>query len=103
MQKLPDRNMVLLIDFDDQNNRFSEVKQQIPEYLTDRVFILGVWSNPEKLKQSIGMSLENIGKELAKDCVNSSNDLWGHDLLKHNKSELDRMIKLVKPFLFNER
>ena len=54
MQKLPVRMMVLLIDFDERDDRLEKVKQQIPEELSDRVFILGVWSNPEKLKQSIG-------------------------------------------------
>ncbi|MBD0307172.1 MAG: hypothetical protein ICV80_03230 [Microcoleus sp. T1-bin1] len=110
MQRFPKRRMVLLIDFDGQGERLSYVKSQIPEDLQDRVFILGVLSDPEALKrikkkfESIGTGkLEQIGDTLANDCSNNNtNGLWGHDLLKHNKTELDRMILSVKPFLFNK-
>ena len=109
MRRFPRRMMVLLIDFDRQGERLSYVKSQIPEALQDRVFILGVLSEPEDLKrikkkfESIGTGkLEQIGETLANDCSNNTNELWGHDLLKHNKTELDRMILSVKPFLFNK-
>jgi 5S rRNA maturation endonuclease (ribonuclease M5) len=103
------RMMVLLIDFDRKGERLSDVKSQIPEELQDRVFILGVLSDPEDLKrikkkfESIGTGkLEQIGEALANDCSNKTYKLWGHDLLKHNKTELERMILSVKPFLFNK-
>ena len=110
MRKFPKRMMVLLIDFDRRGERLSYVKSQIPEDLQDRVFILGVLSDPQDLKrikkkfESIGTGkLEQIGETLANDCSNdNTNGLWGHDLLKHNKTELDRMILSVKPFLFNK-
>ncbi|MEG4802106.1 hypothetical protein QUB63_20100 [Microcoleus sp. ARI1-B5] len=110
MKKLSKRRMVLLIDFDRKGERLNHVKSQIPEELQDRVFILGVLSDPEDLKrikkrfESIGTGkLEQLGDTLANDCSNdNTNGLWGHDLLKHNKTELDRMIKSVKPFLFNK-
>ncbi|MEG4841413.1 hypothetical protein [Microcoleus sp. B9-D4] len=110
MRKFPKRMMVLLIDFDGTGERGSYVKSQIPEDLQDRVFILGVLSDPEDLKrikkkfESIGTGkLEQIGETLANDCSNNNtNGLWGHDLLKHNKTELARMILSVKPFLFNK-
>jgi hypothetical protein len=109
MRRFPRRRMVLLIDFDGQGERLTYVKNQIPEDLQDRVFILGVLSEPEDLKgmrkksESIGTGkLEQIGETLANDCSNNNtNGLWGHDLLKHNKTELDRMILSVRPFLFN--
>ncbi|HAT15896.1 MAG TPA: hypothetical protein DCS91_22150 [Microcoleaceae bacterium UBA11344] len=108
MRRFPKRMIVLLIDFDRKGERLSYVKSQIPEDLQDRVFILGVLSEPEDLKgikkkfESIGTGkLEKIGEALANDCSNNTNELWGHDLLKHNKTELDRMILSVKPFLFN--
>jgi len=104
------RMMVLLIDFDRKGERLNHVKSQIPEELQDRVFILGVLSGPQDLKrikkmfESIGTGkLEQIGDTLVNDCSNdNTNGLWGHDLLKHNKTELDRMIQSVKPFLFNK-
>lgn len=102
MRKFPKRMIVLLIDFDENyEDRFSYVKERIPDDLENRVFVLGVLSEPEKLRSDIRKNFENIGETLAHDCSNNTNELWGHDLLKHNKTELDRMILSVKPFLFN--
>ena len=109
MRRFPRRMMVLLIDFERKGERLNQVKSQIPEELQDRVFILGVLSDPEDLKrikkkfESIGTGkLEQIGETLANDCSNNNtNGLWGHDLLKHNKTELARMVPAVKSFLFN--
>jgi hypothetical protein len=94
------RMIVLLIDFDEDENRLSYVKSQIPEELKNRVFVLGVQSNPESLRRDIKKSFEDIGEALAKDCFDNTSELWGHPLLEHNKSELERMILSVKPFLF---
>jgi hypothetical protein len=109
MRRFPKRMMVLLIDFDLREDRLTHVKEQIPEALQDRVFILGVLSEPDDLKginkkvESIGRGkLEKFGDALARECSNKTNELWGGDLLKHNKTELDRMILYVKPFLFNK-
>ncbi|ALB41469.1 MULTISPECIES: hypothetical protein [Nostocales] len=106
MRQFPQRNMLLLIDFDAQEDRFSYAKDYIPEDLRDRVFILGVKTEPRDLKEDVLKnfnhikSLQNIGEELAKECAENRNGLWGHDLLIHNKPELERMILSVKPFLF---
>lgn len=100
MRQLPERRMVLLIDFDDDENRLSYVKRHIPEDLEARVFVLGVLSEPENLRTDIKKTFEEIGEALAKDCSDNTNELWGHNLLKHNKGELDRMASSVKPFLF---
>lgn len=100
MRQLPERMMVLLIDFDNDENRLSYVESHIPDDLKARVFVLGVLSEPENLKRESNKTFEEIGEALAKDCSNNKNELWGHNLLKHNKPELDRMATLVKPFLF---
>jgi len=100
MRQFPQRMMVLLIDFDDDENRLSYVKKQIPDDLKARVFVLGVLSEPENLRTDINKNFEEIGEALAKDCSDNTNELWGHNLLKHNKGELDRMASSVKPFLF---
>ena len=99
MRQLPERRMVLLIDFDDEN-RLSYVESHIPDDLKARVFVLGVLSEPENLRTDIKKTFEEIGEALAKDCSENTNELWGHTLLKHNKGELDRMASSVKPFLF---
>jgi hypothetical protein len=101
MRQYPDRMIVLLIDFDGDENRFDYVEQQIPEDLKNRVFLLGVLSEPERLKSSLGKNFEKIGEALSNDCSDNTDVLWKHDLLKHNKTELERMIVSVKPFLFS--
>lgn len=100
MRQLPQRMMVLLIDFDDNENRLSYVESHIPDDLKARVFVLGVLSEPENLRTDIKKTFEEIGEALAKDCYDNTNELWGHNLLKHNKGELDRMASSVKPLLF---
>ncbi len=103
MEKYSQRMMLLLIDFDLKEDRLEQVKNQIPDALRNRVFVLGVQSEPENLKKLLASdhnSFEKIGKSLAQDCVNGTYTLWGHDLLKQNRTELDRMISDVKPFLF---
>ncbi|TAF06318.1 MAG: hypothetical protein EAZ77_12420 [Nostocales cyanobacterium] len=101
MRQFTKRMIVLLIDFDEREDRLSYVQSHIPEDLKNRVFVLGVQSNPESLQRDIKQSLEAIGETLATDCSENKNELWGHHLLIHNKPELERMIKLIKPFLFN--
>ncbi|PZV15056.1 MAG: hypothetical protein DCF20_11575 [Pseudanabaena sp.] len=103
------RMIVLLIDFDDYNDldksnyreRLSYIKSQIPDDLQERVFVLGSRNSPEKLRSNMKKSFEGIGESLAKDCAENTNKIWGHDLLKHNEDELERLRLSVKPFLFN--
>jgi hypothetical protein len=101
MRQYPKMQMVLLIDFDRDSDRLDYIKQHIPQELESRVFILGVWSEPEDIKSQLNQSLERIGAGLADDCATNSNQLWHHDLLQHNAAELARLITTVKPFLFN--
>lgn len=91
--------MVLLIDFDDEEQRLTEAKGKIPERLRDRVFILGVLSEPEKLPASLG-SPETIGKAMAKDCRDGTDEIWGQPLLRNNASEISRLRQHVRPILF---
>jgi len=101
--KYSDRMIVLLRDFDNNyESRLSYVKDQIPEELKARVFVLGVLSEPENLRTDINKHFEQIGEALATDCPDKTNELWEHNLLKHNKGELDRLASSVKPFLFNK-
>jgi hypothetical protein len=101
MRKFPQRMIVLVIDFDgDYENRWNYVKEQIPEDLKNRVFVIGAQSEPENLKKDMNTNFEGIGEALAKDCSDKTDKNWGHALLKHNKTEIDRMILSVKPYLF---
>jgi hypothetical protein len=99
MQNWPDRYMVLLLDFDNFERRLDTAKNKIPARLRERVFVLGVWSEPEKLKPDLG-PLETIGSALARDCRNETNATWDHELLRHNAAELARLRESVRPILF---
>lgn len=100
MREYPERYLVLLLDFDDQPDRADKVKERIPEDLRDRVFLLGVQSEPEDLKRALFRSFEDIGRALGKECREGTRDVWTHNLLRHNVSELDRLEQSVRGFLF---
>lgn len=102
MDRRPERHMVLLIDFDKNPARRADVQSTIPSSLENRVFILGVWSDPEKLRASGVGSFETVGEKLADECRDGSSALWSHDLLKHNAEELERMGPILGPILFPE-
>jgi len=91
--------MVLLIDFDDREERLQYAKARIPERLIDRVFILGSLSDPESLRANLG-SYETIGLAMARDCREGTETTWGHGLLRHNAGELERLRENVRPILF---
>jgi len=101
MNRYPERHMVLLLDFDERQDRLDTAKAAIADHLVDRVFVLGVWSEPEDLRPDLG-SYETIGQNLAKDCREDTNTTWDHPLLRHNGGELDRLRERVRPFLFRQ-
>jgi hypothetical protein len=100
MDRWPCRFMVLLIDFDDKQDRLERVRADIPPHLAERVFVLGALSEPELLKPELG-SYEKIGFDLATDCRDGTETAWGHRLLLHNASELQGLRERVRPFLFS--
>lgn len=93
--------MILLIDFDDRDSRRLEnVLSGVDATLRNRVFVLGARSEPERLRASMGMTYETIGKTLARECREGRQDTWNTELLEHNRSELERMMSDVRPILF---
>lgn len=100
MDRNPNRFMVLLIDLDRQHDRLDVVKAEVPRGLADRVFVLGARPEPEDLRKAKLGSYEAIGSALAKDCREETDSTWGHPLLRHNASELDRLREHVRPILF---
>ena len=100
MRKYVNRHMVLLIDFDEKPNRFDAVARVIPDDLAERVFVIGVWTEPEDLHQAKLGSKEEVGLRLARECYDNSRDVWGHELFRHNADELGRMTKHLRPILF---
>ena len=102
MRKFPKRHVLLLLDFDNQTDRRVGVEQRIPSELRDRVFVLGVRSEPEKLKQAKSSSFEEIGRCLAVECRDGLRELWKDELLRENFAELARLEASVRPFLFDK-
>jgi hypothetical protein len=100
MNRYSSRFMVLLIDFDGDEARLAKAKAEIPEHLAERVFILGALTKPEALRQASLGSYEEIGLAMAKDCREGTDAVWGHDLLRHNATELERLLQRVRPILF---
>ena len=100
MKRNLNRCMVLLMNFDGQERRLDNAKDQIPEGLKERVFILGAWSEPENLRKAGLGSYEQIGLALARDCREGTDTTWRHELLKHNAGELARLRDQVRPILF---
>lgn len=68
LKRNPLRFLALLIDFDGDPNRRRLVTEKIPPHLTERVFLLGNFHHPERLRQSLAMPLEAIGEQAAQDC-----------------------------------
>jgi hypothetical protein len=99
MQRYEQRHVLLILDFDNDATRLAAIKAQIPPEVTDRVFVLGSLSEPEPLKEDLG-SFETIGLLLARDCLNNTNEGWGHRLLAHNAPEVQRLRAQVRTFLF---
>ncbi len=99
MDRNPYRFMVLLIDCDGQVERLNNARERIPEHLKNRVFILGVLSEPEALRPDLG-SLETIGKKIAEDCRDETDAIWNHNLLRHNVIEVARLRQHAGDILF---
>jgi hypothetical protein len=99
MNRWPNRFMVLLMDFDSRADRMGRARSAIPQHLANRVFVLGVFTEPENLKMEFG-SYDQIGSDLAADCRDGTDATWGHRLLRHNAGELDGLRERVRPFLF---
>ncbi len=98
MQRNANRHMVPLVDFDEDSGRFDKMTEVIPEDLAERVFVIGVWSEPEDLPRAELGSKEDVGYKLASECYDDSRDVY--DLLRHNADELDRMTTILRPILF---
>jgi hypothetical protein len=100
MDRHPHRFMILLIDFDANEERLNHAADKIPAHLRDRVFILGAWTEPEALRKAGLGSYEAIGASMARDCREETAMTWSHDLLRNNSGELARLRKHVRPILF---
>jgi hypothetical protein len=96
LNRYAERVVILLIDFDRDEKRLEDARNRIPEGLRDRVFVLGVLSEPEDLRRPF----EEVGAAAARDCRDETDITWSHELLRDNASELARLREIVRPILF---
>lgn len=101
MREYPNSYAVLIVDFDGNAHRGSEIKNQVPEEVRDRVFVVGVLNEPENLRNSTGMRFEQLGRQIAGGCKDSSIDFWERqELLAHNVDEIRRLSEAVRDLFF---
>jgi hypothetical protein len=100
MRNNPRRHIVMLVDFDERDDRYSKVLKFVPEDLKSRVFVLGSLTEPQDLKKAKLGDFETIGRSLARDCRDNTSATWSNELLKHNGPELERMMPVLRPILF---
>lgn len=99
LRRYPSRSVVLLVDFDEQSDRRAEILRGLPLEFSARVFLLGAWSEPERLKPDLG-SYETIGAMIASDCAAGGASAWDHRLLQHNRAEALRLRDELGAVLF---
>lgn len=97
MRQFTQRLVVLLIDFDGEHDRFATMMERLPPEHKNRVFILGVFKEPEDLKRAFHYkTLENLGGAMLDGCPKQMSAIWQHELLKHNQEELLRLKQEIK-------
>lgn len=91
---------LLVVDHDGNRNRGCEIKALISDEVKDRVFVIGVLSEPEELK-SASQKYEQIGGLIAEGCKADNTDFWQQEsLLVHNLDEVRRLSKVVRDLFF---
>ena len=101
LREFPERRLLLLIDFDGDSERRTKVVEGVPSEIVSRVYILGVSSEPERLKAN-RWSFGEIGETIAQGCVDDAYGFWSGPLVIHNRSELERLRESVRPFVLAE-
>lgn len=106
--RYPYAHLLVVLDFDKRPNRLAEIRAKIPATIGDRVYVLGAWDAPQRLKSQFAYkhSFEQIGAALFEDCLAPvtvasavGNPTWQHPALQHNQAELQRFKTHVCPFL----
>lgn len=100
LAKWTHRHVVLLVDFDGEPSRISQIENEIPDRFRSRVHLIGTKNEPEDARKSLGKSLEWIGEHLAMSCEGSTPDLWQHEQFQHLATELEALRKYVAPVVF---
>jgi hypothetical protein len=93
---------ILLVDFDEADDRRARCEECIPEDLRSRVFVVGARDEPEAIKRDVRYSFEKIGTHLADECYWERYELWATQHFEHNNAERQRIAVAVKSILFQD-
>lgn len=96
----PRCHVVLVIDFDGKADRLQAVTETVPSEVRDRVFVIGLLTQPEDLYSAGLPTKEKLGDALANECFQSCHELWNHELLAHNTNEVKRMGDKLRDIIF---
>ena len=99
LAKNKNAHALLLIDHDGDPARGFNIKAQISDDVKDRVFVIGVLSEPEELK-SANQKYERIGGLIADGCKDNNSEFWQHELLVHNLEEVQRLSEAFHDLFF---
>lgn len=101
LRQYMDAHLVLLIDFDDDfPNRLDIFRNEIPQDVAGRVYVLGALTEAETLRTVSKMSFSKIGMELADECSQNEAVLWNNPQAQHNHAERMRVHAGCNNFLF---
>lgn len=65
------------------------LRASVSSALAERVFVLSAGTEPEELRNELG-TFEAIGRTIAGQCLQGSDEVWGHAMLRHNLPEVKR-------------
>jgi len=100
MRSNPNTRVVGIVDCDNQEDRIAEQLTTFPEDVYDRAFLLGTLQTPEQTKALLGMSFEEIGESLARECFRDDFKIWSHGHFVHIQEEIKRTRDGLRPVLF---
>lgn len=92
--------VILLLDFDRDDDRRTKCEQAVPADIKARVFLFGSRDEPEAVRRDVPESLEAIGTRLAEECYRESYELWTGRHFDHNDTERQKLSATVKSILF---
>lgn len=108
VRKYQQRHVLLLLDLDGDLGCRPNIVKQIPTDIHERVFFLCSLNEAENIKKDLGSGkFEAIGEKLAEVCYTDAyahaqpGNPWLCPQLEHNRDEVERLARAVRPFLFN--
>lgn len=100
LREFPMALLAILIDLDGDLERPALVRSRFSGDVRDRIFILGAANEPEDSRRAGLGGYEAIGTALARDCREGVRGTWGHEQLRHNVPEAERL-RARAGWLFN--